>query len=244
MHTDPGSTSGSVLSSISRDLSGKSAGDILHRIADRFRGEIVCATSFGLEDQVLTDLILRQGLQIPLITLDTGRLFPETYELWERTEQRYGIRIQAFFPLGSNVEQLVNDRGINSFTQSVEYRKDCCRVRKLEPLSRALKEQKAWICGLRRSQSVTRQSVEAVEWDSAHGLYKFNPLFDWSEDDLRQYIKDYDVPYNSLHDRGFPSIGCACCTRAVRLCDDVRQGRWWWEEPEHKECGLHNRPRH
>lgn len=184
-------------------------------------------------------MIADRHLSVGLFTLDTGRLFQDTYELIERTESRYGVKFRILFPHQSDVETMVARHGLNLFRQSVELRKECCRVRKVEPLRRALAGLDAWITGLRREQSLTRQTLEAVEWDAANGLVKINPLRDWSEAQVRDYIRARGVPYNPLHDQGFPTIGCACCTRAIRPGEDMRAGRWWWEAPEHKECGLH-----
>lgn len=216
----------------------------LRRAGEEYAGRIVFTTSFGAEDQVITDIIAREKLSIPIVTLDTGRLFPETYELWAETEVRYGLRVQAYTPERALLEDLVNTQGIALYRQSLEGRHACCEVRKLEPLGRALAGAAAWVTGLRREQSVTRTETAARERDEARGLWKINPLVDWSEQDVWNYIRAYDVPYNTLHDKGYPSIGCACCTRAVKRTESIRAGRWWWEQPEHRECGLHNRPRH
>lgn len=207
------------------------------------RGEIVFSTSFGAEDQVLTDMICRHGLDIPIETLDTGRLFPETYEVWSATEKRYGIRIKAYTPANTELEALVNGQGIDLYRRSLQARKSCCAVRKLEPLGRLLSGRRVWVCGLRAEQSPTRTGLQPVEQDAERGVTKLNPLADWSEADVWNYIRSWEVPYNRLHDVGYPSIGCACCTRAVKRTEDLRAGRWWWEAPAHKECGLHNRPR-
>ena len=216
----------------------------LRRAAEEFAGHIVFTTSFGAEDQVITDIIAREQLPIRIVTLDTGRLFPETYELWGATEERYGLRVQAYTPERTALEEMVNGQGIILYRQSLEGRHTCCTVRKLEPLGRALAGAKAWVTGLRREQSVTRTETAFREREETRGLWKINPLADWSEQDVWNYIRAYDVPYNPLHDTGYPSIGCACCTRAVKRTESVRAGRWWWEQPEHRECGLHNRPRH
>ena len=216
----------------------------LREAADEYAGRIVFTTSFGAEDQVITDMIAREGLSIPIVTLDTGRMFPEVYELWRETEERYGLRVRAYTPEREALEELVNGQGIGAYRKSLEGRHACCAVRKLEPLSRALAGVEAWVTGLRREQSVTRTATAARERDEERGLWKINPLADWSEQDVWNYIRAYHVPYNPLHDVGYPSIGCACCTRAVKRTEGVRAGRWWWEQAEHKECGLHNRPRH
>ena len=221
------------------ELEGKDAERIIRRAWETFGDALVFATSLAAEDQVITDIIARNRWPIAFVTLDTGRLFPETYALLAETEKRYGIKIRAFFPDSAKVEELVAGKGVNLFYDSIGDRKLCCRVRKLEPLKRALTPYRAWLCGLRREQSVTRAAIHIVEDDAANGLTKVNPLAAWSEQELWGYIAARHVPYNPLHDQGFPSIGCACCTRAVKRTEDVRAGRWWWEQPEHKECGLH-----
>jgi len=176
-----------------------------------------------------------------IFTLDTGRLFPETYSLIERTNNKYKTKIQIFFPDYHEVEQMVHEKGINLFYDSVENRKLCCSIRKTQPLQRALKNAEAWICGLRKEQSVTRQDLDVIEWDANNDLLKINPLINWTEKQVWDYIKTNHIPYNKLHDKGFPSIGCQPCTRAIEPGEDIRSGRWWWENPEHKECGLHRR---
>ena len=221
-----------------------SATELLRTSAEHYAGRIVFTTSFGAEDQVITDIISREQLPIPIITLDTGRLFPETYELWAATESRYSLRVRAYVPEQGALEELVNTQGVDLYRRGVPERRECCRVRKLEPLGRALAGASAWVTGLRRGQGVTRVATPFIEEDESSGLLKINPLADWSEQDVWNYIRAHDVPYNPLHDRGFPSIGCACCTRAIKRTEDLRAGRWWWEAPEHRECGLHNRPRH
>ena len=199
------------------------------------------ATSFGAEDQVLADMVVRIDKKIGIFTLDTGRLPQETYDVMELTRSRYGISIEALFPEKDAVEALLAAHGPNQFYRSVELRKSCCHVRKVLSLKKKLSTLSVWICGLRREQAVTRGQVSKVEWDEANGLFKLNPLADWTEKQVWDYIKANDLPYNRLHDQGYPSIGCAPCTRAVKPGEDVRAGRWWWENPEHKECGLHTR---
>ena len=221
------------------ELEGKDAESVLRRAWEAFGTSLVFATSLAAEDQVITDIIARNRWPIPFITLDTGRLFPETYLLLAETEKRYGIKIRAFFPDRDDVEAMVAEKGANLFYDSIENRKRCCRVRKLAPLKRALASSRAWVCGLRREQSVTRATVQVVADDAANGIVKFSPLAEWGEPEVWGYIAARQVPYSPLHDCGFPSIGCACCTRAVKRTEDVRSGRWWWEQPEHKECGLH-----
>jgi phosphoadenosine phosphosulfate reductase len=224
---------------IRQQLTGKSAQDILSAAVTAFPGKITFASSLGAEDQVITDIIYRLGLDIPIFTLDTGRLYSESYELIAASEKKYGIKIKSRFPDRQAVEDMVAESGINLFLEGIEQRKRCCRVRKLEPLKRVLADYEAWICGLRREQSVTREDISEVDWDGTHRMPKFNPLVNWTEADVWNYIKTHDVPYNKLHDQGFASIGCACCTRAIKPGEDVRAGRWWWESPEQKECGLH-----
>lgn len=219
-------------------LAEKSAEDILISISEKLGSDLIFASSLGAEDQVIFDMISRLGLDIPVFTLDTGRVFQETYDLIAETENKYNKKIKIFFPNQQAVEEMVNSDGINSFYKSTELRKTCCHVRKLEPLSRALKPYSAWICGLRREQAATRSGTKVIDFDG-NGKIKINPLIDWTEEDVWNYIKKYDVPYNKLHDKGFLSIGCACCTRAVTPGEHVRSGRWWWENPEQKECGLH-----
>jgi len=223
------------------ELENKDAETVIRRAWETFGEALVFATSLAAEDQVITDMIARNRWPIPFVTLDTGRLFPETYALLAETEKRYGIKIRAFFPDSDKVEEMVAAKGVNLFYDSIESRKLCCRVRKNEPLTRALTPYRAWLCGLRREQSVTRAAISVVEDDAANGLTKVNPLAAWSEQEVWGYIAARKVPYNPLHDQGFPSIGCACCTRAVKRTEDVRAGRWWWEQPESKECGLHGR---
>lgn len=214
---------------------------LLRYFLHEFSGKIALASSFGAEDQVLTDMVVKIDTNAAIFTLDTGRLFYETYDLNERTSSKYNVNIQIFFPNASDVEKMVNEKGINLFYQSVENRKECCGIRKIEPLKRAFAGLNMWICGLRRDQSVTRTDMQRVEWDEANGLVKINPLIDWSEQQVWDYIKEHKVPYNPLHDKGFASIGCQPCTRAIEPSEDIRAGRWWWENPENKECGLHKR---
>ena len=200
----------------------------------------IFANSYGAEDMVLTDLIARHQLKIDLFSLDTGRLPAETYTLMQETSQRYPvIPVKVYFPDAAQVEAYVNGKGINAFYESVELRKECCQIRKLEPLKRALAGRKAWITGLRRQQSTTRTEMQIREFDSGNGLEKFNPLIEWTEKEVWQYIRDNNVPYNKLHDQHYPSIGCAPCTRSIAMGEDIRAGRWWWENADLKECGLH-----
>lgn len=197
------------------------------------------ATSFGAEDMVLMDLICKHAPGIDIFTLDTGRLPKETYELMQTLNKHYDKKVDVFFPNTADVELFVINNGPNAFYDSVELRKECCGIRKVVPLNRALSGKKAWITGMRRSQSVTRAELPVSEWDDDHGLQKFSPLTDWSNGNVWAYLRANDVPYNKLHDEGYASIGCAPCTRAITMGEDIRAGRWWWEDPENKECGLH-----
>ena len=222
-----------------------SAVALLQWALKEFSPKITLASSFGAEDVVLIDILAKLETKIRVLTLDTGRLNEETYEVMDKVRKKYGIRIESYFPDAAAVEKLEKQKGFYSFRESVENRKECCGIRKLEPLKRALKGMDAWVTGLRRSQSASRESVQKIEADAAHpGLYKVNPLVDWSEADVWNYIKKNQVPYNRLHDLGYPSIGCEPCTRAVKPGEDIRSGRWWWENPDHKECGIHeSRPK-
>ena len=202
-------------------------------------GSPVFASSLGQEDQVILHLIAAHRLNIPVITLDTGRLFPETYDLIAESESRFGVKIRVLFPDAQEVEEMVAEEGINLFLKGVDQRKRCCQVRKINPLRRVLRQSGGWVCGLRQEQSLTRTGLKVIEWDAANGLVKINPLYNWSLEQVTAYLKANGVPYNPLHDQGFISIGCACCTRAVQPGEDIRSGRWWWEAPEQKECGLH-----
>jgi phosphoadenosine phosphosulfate reductase len=210
----------------------------LARIAAR-HPDAVFASSLAAEDMVLTDLILTAGLPLGIFSLETGRLHPETLAMLERVQERYGYTIALYRPAPESVAQYVAAHGANAFYDSVELRRECCRIRKVEPLGRALAGHSAWITGQRRAQSTTRAELAVEEHDDAHDMVKFNPLADWSEDDVWTYLRAHAVPYNALHDQGFPSIGCAPCTRAIGPGEDVRAGRWWWENPDSKECGLH-----
>jgi phosphoadenosine phosphosulfate reductase len=228
------------IQSLQAELDDSTAEEILVKAASLL-DRLVFATSLGQEDQVILDLIAKSGLDIPIFTLDTGRLFPETYDLIAASEQKYGLKIQITFPDAAEVEQMVASEGVNLFLNSIATRKQCCGVRKVNPLRRRLERSNGWICGLRHDQSSTRTELHAVEWDIANNIPKFNPLIHWTLEDVQRYLKENDVPYNPLHDQGFISIGCACCTRAVKPGEDIRAGRWWWEKPEQKECGLHSR---
>ena len=223
-----------------RELEAKSAQEVLAWGLERVHPRIAFASSFGVEDVVVIDMLARLRRDARIFTLDTGRLHEETYDVMERVRRRYGVTIESRFPAREAVEKLEQEKGLFSFRESIESRKECCIIRKVEPLGRALEGLDVWISGLRREQAVTRGTIAKLEADTAHpGLLKLNPLADWTLDRVWAYVRAHDVPYNALHDRGFPSIGCAPCTRAVQPGEDVRAGRWWWEQPEHKECGLH-----
>ena len=211
---------------------------VLQQAAREFK-QVVFASSLGAEDMVLTDLIARHGLDIELFSLDTGRLPQETYELMQAVSERYTTPLKVYFPDNALVENYVAQNGVNGFYSSVESRKACCFARKVEPLRRALSGKGAWVTGLRRDQAVTRGSLEVSSFDADFGLQKFNPLLEWSHKDVWAYIRQNDVPYNKLHDQFYPSLGCAPCTRSVTPGEDIRAGRWWWENPDSKECGLH-----
>ena len=211
---------------------------ILARIARDF-SPAVFASSLAAEDMVLTDLILKAQLPIGIFSLETGRLHAETLDMLERVRDTYGYAIALYRPQPAALDAYVTQNGLNAFYDSVDMRKECCRIRKVEPLGRALAGKQAWITGQRRAQSTTRAELAVQEFDAAHDMQKFNPLADWSEENIWEYLRANKVPYNTLHDRGYPSIGCEPCTRAVQPGEDVRAGRWWWENPDSKECGLH-----
>ncbi len=231
---------GKELKKIISELEGKSAREILEWAHEAFADKVALASSFGAEDIVLIDLLARIDPHVRIFTLDTGRLPQETYKVMEEIREKYGVKIEIYFPDAKLVEEMVNAYGPNLFYKGVELRKLCCQVRKVEPLKRALKGLSAWICGLRREQSLTREKIKEIEIDEVHdSIIKINPLAHWTEGMVWNYIKACNLPYNKLHDKGYPSIGCAPCTRAIKPGEDIRAGRWWWEKPEQKECGLH-----
>lgn len=209
-------------------------------LSENVSGKILFSTSFGIEDQLITDVIYSQKLEnIEVFTLDTGRLFQETYATWHKTELHYNQQIKTFYPETVSLETFINERGINPFYESQDLRKQCCHIRKVEPLQRALKVVKVWITGVRAEHSPNRNSLEIVQWDEQNQLYKYNPLLHWTTEEVKSYVTQKGIPYNVLHDKGFISIGCAPCTRAVKEGEDFRAGRWWWEDASKKECGLH-----
>ncbi|MFC6098522.1 phosphoadenylyl-sulfate reductase [Olivibacter domesticus] len=227
------------LATLKEDLIGKGIVESLRFLAQKFDGKIVFSTSFGWEDQALTHIIFSNNIPIKVFTLETGRLFPETYYVWNRTLENYGKPIHAYYPNNVLLEEMVEKKGPSSFYESVENRKECCYIRKIEPLNRALSGNECWITGIRAEQSLNRQDMENLEWDEGHHIVKYHPIFDWTLDQVKAFIKENHIVYNTLHDKGFPSIGCAPCTRAVREGEDFRAGRWWWEDQSKKECGLH-----
>ena len=227
----------------SKDLETKSAEELIQWAMEKYGLKTGLACSFGMEDMVLIDMIAKLNGPITIFTLDTGRLHEETYEIMERVRSHYGFEIKTYFPDREQVEKLVRGKGFFSFKESIENRKECCAIRKIEPLNRALAELDAWVTGLRRDQAVTRTKTPKVLEDADHPpLIKINPLADWSQEQVESYIEKHKVPVNALHEKNYPSIGCAPCTRSIEPGEDIRAGRWWWENPEHKECGLHLGP--
>ena len=229
-----------LVEKLNKELENKSTQEVVEFFFKNFE-KVALSSSLAAEDQVLTDLMLKENKNATIFTLDTGRLHPETYDVMDATNLKYGVKIDVFFPLNEKVQELYQNQGVNGHYESIENRKACCNIRKIEPLKRALKDAEIWITGLRASQSVTRVDMPLVEWDENFKVIKVNPLINWSEENVWDYIKTNKVPYNKLHDKGFPSIGCAPCTRAIKEGEDIRAGRWWWENPEHKECGLHKK---
>jgi phosphoadenosine phosphosulfate reductase len=213
--------------------------EALQKLAEAFPGKLTFSTSFSMEDQVITDFIAQSEAPVAVFTLDTGRLFPETYSTWSRTLERYKLTIDAYYPNAEKVQEFVRSYGPNSFYESVDNRKQCCHIRKVEPLKRALAGKAIWITGLRAEHSPNRSDMQVLEWDEGNQVIKYNPLLHWSTTEVWDFINQHNVPYNSLHDKGFISIGCAPCTRAIRSGEDFRAGRWWWEDQSKKECGLH-----
>ena len=230
------------IKALNKRFSKSGVEEVLDYFLSEFKGRIALSSSLGAEDQVLTDMVVRIDPEVKIFTLDTGRMFPENYELIDKTNKAYDLNMEICFPDYVEVEEMVNKKGINLFYESMENRKMCCHIRKIEPLKRALRDLDIWICGLRSDQSVTRIDTHLLEWDEPNGLLKLNPLVNWTHEQVWEYIREKKVPYNKLHDKGFLSIGCQPCTRALQSGEDVRAGRWWWEKPESKECGLHNRP--
>lgn len=231
------------LNQLNTTLAKLTAAERLAHICSLFQEGIVFSTSLGQEDQVIHYLVTTQQLPVSIFTLDTGRLFQETYDILDKTLARYKYPVRVYFPEKERVEALVTQKGPNSFYESVENRKECCFIRKVEPLNRALQGARVWITGLRAEQSENRQQLSFAEWDESRQLWKLNPLLDWTYDQMIAFIQEKNIPYNSLHDKGFTSIGCAPCTRAIAPGEDIRAGRWWWEASQ-KECGLHQEKIH
>jgi phosphoadenosine phosphosulfate reductase len=220
-------------------IANKPIEDALAYLAEQFGEGIAFSSSLGIEDQLITHFIFAHGVPVRVFTLDTGRLFPETYTLLDATSKRYGKKVEVYFPKHEALEELLTEKGPFSFYQSVENRKQCCFIRKVEPLQRALKGVQVWVTGIRREQSDNRQDMQLLEWDEKQQLIKYNPLLEWTFEEVTEYVKHHHIPYNMLHDKGFVSIGCAPCTRAIEPGENFRAGRWWWEDASKKECGLH-----
>lgn len=229
------------MNNIKELINNKSPEEALALLAQEFLGKIVFSTSFGYEDQVITHFIFSNKLPIEVFTLDTGRLFNETYSVLNSTLERYKTPIKVLYPQTEAIEKLVSEKGPISFYESLENRKECCYIRKVEPLKRALKGKSIWITGIRAEQSDNRQDMPNIEWDEANQIVKFHPILNWTLEEVKAYIFKHNIPYNPLHDKGFVSIGCAPCTRAIKDGEDFRAGRWWWEQNDKKECGLHSR---
>ncbi|MCP9751271.1 phosphoadenylyl-sulfate reductase [Ferruginibacter sp. HRS2-29] len=228
-----------IVSILTYQIGRLSVNDVLQRLAADYPGQVTFSSSFSFEDQVITHAILSQQLPISIFTLDTGRLFAETYSVWSSTNDRYKTNVKAFYPNQEALQQFVEANGPNAFYASVENRKACCHIRKVEPLKRALAGQKIWITGLRAEHSAARHDLQQVEWDEGNQVIKYHPILHWTTEEVSEFIRKYNIPYNPLHDRGFVSIGCAPCTRAIKPGEDFRAGRWWWEDADKKECGLH-----
>ena len=228
-----------IIDKLNNELKNSDTRNIIKYFLDNYKNKVALSSSLAAEDQVLTDIILKEDRKAKVFTLDTGRLHSQTYEVMDATNLKYGVKIDVYFPNNENVQKLYKDQGINGHYESIQNRKNCCFTRKIEPLIRALEDVEVWITGLRSAQSITRNEMKLVEYDETFDVIKVNPLINYSEDEIWEYIKKNSVPYNKLHDQGYPSIGCEPCTRAVKSGEDIRAGRWWWENPEHKECGLH-----
>jgi phosphoadenosine phosphosulfate reductase len=230
-----------LINSWNNKLADSTPTEVIAFFLKQFPNNVALSTSLGIEDQTLTEIVASIDKKAKIFTLDTGRLFPETYDLLDRTCKKYKVKIDVYFPNTDDIEEMVVEKGINLFYDSIENRKLCCNLRKLVPLARAMKGLDAWITGLRRDQSVTRTDMQLVEWDENNNIIKINPLINWSEQDVWDYVETKNIPYNPLHKKGFASIGCQPCTRAIKHGEDIRAGRWWWENPDTKECGLHEK---
>lgn len=230
-----------TITTLFTQLGTRSIQEGLRLLADTYPGKVVFSTSFSYEDQLISHEILSHKLPIRIFTLDTGRLFAETYSVWSRTIEKYNATIDTYYPEHTALEAFVKEKGPNAFYESVDNRKACCHIRKVEPLKRALAGNAVWVTGLRAEHSPARHDLTPLEWDESNQLLKFHPLLHWSTEEVTGYIHANDIPYNPLHDKGFVSIGCAPCTRAIRAGEDFRAGRWWWEDSSKKECGLHEK---
>ena len=227
------------INQITYQISRLNVAETLAFLVNEFPGQVTFSSSFSIEDQAIAHQILSNNIPVSIFTLDTGRLFPETYSVWTSTNEKYATKIKAYYPDRSLLEDHLNEKGPNAFYESVDNRKQCCNIRKVEPLKRALAGNAVWATGLRAEHSPERKNLQLVEWDAANKIIKYNPLLWWTTEEVRKYIRDNNIPYNILHDKGFVSIGCAPCTRAIKPGEDFRAGRWWWEEAGKKECGLH-----
>ena len=228
---------------LNKQFSSADLSEVLTFLLEKYDKKVILASSLGLEDQVLTHSLLSLNKEARIFVLDTLRLNDETYDVLNETKKKYQFEYEIYYPNKRAVNKLIQEKGLNSFYESIANRKECCAIRKLEPLQRVLKTVDAWITGLRKDQSITRINMELFEYDEQHNILKVNPLINWSYDDVWEAINQYDIPYNKLHDKGYPSIGCDPCTRAIKLGEDLRAGRWWWEAADQKECGLHNNNR-
>ncbi len=229
----------SKIAELSDKIKGLDITQAIRLLSDTFAGKAVFSTSFSLEDQVISHAILENKIPVDIFTLDTGRIFPETYSVWNSTNQRYQTQIKAFTADYKTLQDYLTEKGPNAFYESVENRKQCCHIRKVEPLKRALKGQQLWVTGLRAEHSAARQDLQMLEWDEGHQLIKFHPILHWTTEEVREFVTKNNIPYNTLQDKGFVSLGCAPCTRAIKPGEDFRAGRWWWEDDSKKECGLH-----
>ena len=228
---------------LNKQFSSADLSEVLTFLLEKYDKKVILASSLGLEDQVLTHSLLSLNKEARIFVLDTLRLNDETYDVLNETKKKYQFEYEIYYPNNDAVNKLTKEKGVNSFYESISNRKECCAIRKLEPLKRVLKTVDAWITGLRKDQSITRINMELFEYDEQHNILKVNPLINWSYDDVWEAINQYDIPYNKLHDKGYPSIGCDPCTRAIKLGENLRAGRWWWEAADQKECGLHNNKR-
>lgn len=218
---------------------GLSIAAMLKLLSDTYPEQVTFSTSFSFEDQAITHDIVSNHIPVKIFTLDTGRMFAETYSVWSSTNAKYDIKIKAYYPNQDALQDFIEAKGPNSFYESVDNRKQCCHIRKVEPLQRALKGNAVWITGLRAEHSGDRKDLPVLEWDETNQVIKYHPLLHWTTEEVKKYISENQVPYNPLHDKGFVSIGCAPCTRAIKPGEDFRAGRWWWEDASNKECGLH-----